>query len=125
MNTPMKTPEGITKETPEDSRDTLWKFIEKARERTRVRTGDSSHFFLSPGFPLPGHIVKEDLIRIPDDEILTFSKAREGTLTKEEFDAYNKKFPEINEENIATADPLRYALLYYIRSRIDRPEEKK
>lgn len=121
----MKTPESITEETPEDSRDTLWKFIEEARERTRVLKGTSSHFFLSPGFPLPGHIVKEDLLRIPDDEVLTFFKAQEGTLTKEEFDAYNKKFPEINEENLAAIDPLRYALLYYIRSRMDIPEEKK
>ena len=104
----------------DQGRDKLWTLIETEREATRVPSPDGTraHFFLPPGFPLPSHLVREDLARIPDDEIIAFSKAHEGALTQEEFDLYNKKFLEIENDPV-NLDPLRHALLYYIRDQMN------
>ncbi|MDP3770639.1 MAG: hypothetical protein U1A25_03410 [Candidatus Sungbacteria bacterium] len=110
--------------SPENARNKLWTFMESEREATRVLSPKSSleHFLFTPGFPLPGSIVKEDLVRIPNDEVIIFSKAYDGTLTREEFDAYNKKFPGEEENDIMNIDPLRYALLLFVRSRMTVPD---
>ena len=108
----------------EQARDKLWTFMESEREATRVSSPKSSttHFLFTPGFPLPGSMDKEDLLRIPDDEVIIFSKAYDRALTKEEFDAYNKKFPGEEENDIMNTDPLRYALLLFVRSRMTVPD---
>lgn len=109
--------------SPEEARDKLWTFIESEREATRVVPPGltRAHFLFTPGFPLPADIVKEDILRIPDDEVIMFSKAQDGVLTKEEFNAYNKIFFDA-EKSPTTIDPLRHALLYYVRSRMSTPE---
>ena len=92
MEHPPKETAPERQETIREARSELWQFIQSEKTTKKVLPPESTswYFLFTPGFPLPGSLVEEDLLRIPDDEVIIFSEAHDGALTREEFDAYSR-----------------------------------